>query len=201
MIPFGVLILTGGRSRRMGRDKAALDWGGVRAVDRLAALAQALGATSLLTVGTDLGLPWIADPQPGAGPVGGVLAGAAALQALGLERALILAVDAPTVTVADLAPLLAAEAPGAAFEGLPLPMAITLSALPFDAAPGWPLRRLVERAGLAVIALPAGAEARLRGANTPQERAGLLGHEASGVGETPSVPPGQLPQRGSISSA
>ena len=34
MIPFGVLILTGGGSRRMGRDKAALDWGGARAVDR-----------------------------------------------------------------------------------------------------------------------------------------------------------------------
>lgn len=175
MIPFGVLILTGGSSRRMGRDKAALDWGGVRAIDRVAAVAQALGAHSVLTVGADLGLPWIADPQPGAGPVGGVLAGAAALKALGLERALILAVDAPTLTAADLAPLLDAPAPGGAYDGLPLPMVINLSALPVDAAPGWPLRRLVERAGLAVLALPADAEARLRGANTPDERAKLLG--------------------------
>jgi molybdopterin-guanine dinucleotide biosynthesis protein A len=59
MIPFGVLILTGGGSRRMGRDKAALDWGGVRAVDRLAELARALGAQRVLTVGADLGLPFV----------------------------------------------------------------------------------------------------------------------------------------------
>jgi molybdopterin-guanine dinucleotide biosynthesis protein A len=174
MIPFGVLILTGGGSRRMGRDKAALDWGGVRAVDRLDALARALGAERVLTVGADLGLPFVPDPEPGAGPVGGVLAGAAALRAAGLARALILAVDAPTITADDLAPLLAAPAPGAAFEGLPLPMVLDLSALPNDAQAGWPLRRLVERAGLAVVAVPAEAEARLRGANTPEERAGLL---------------------------
>lgn len=92
----------------------------------------------------------------------------------GLARALVLAVDAPTITAEDLAPLLAAEAPGAAFEGLPLPMVLDLSALPDGAGAGWPLRRLVERAGLAVVAVPADAEARLRGANTPEERAGLL---------------------------
>jgi molybdopterin-guanine dinucleotide biosynthesis protein A len=174
MIPFGVLILTGGGSRRMGRDKAALAWDGTRAVDRLAALAEALGAERVLTVGADLGLPFVPDPEPGAGPVGGVLAGAAALRAAGLARALVLAVDAPTITVEDLAPLLAAPAPGAAFEGLPLPMVLDLSALPENAEAGWPLRRLVERAGLAVVAVPAEAEARLRGANTPEERAGLL---------------------------
>ena len=174
MTSFGALILTGGGSRRMGRDKAALDWGGVRAVDRVAALARAAGAQSVLTVGADLGLPWIADPEPGAGPVGGVIVGVAALRAQGLIRALVLAVDAPTLTAQDLAPLLVAPTPGAAFDGLPLPMMLELSALPADAEAGWPLRRLVERAGLAVLAVPAEAEARLRGANTPEERTRLL---------------------------
>jgi len=174
MTAFGALILTGGGSRRMGRDKAALDWGGVRAVDRVAVLAQAMGAHSVFTVGADLGLPWIADPEPGAGPVGGVIAGVAALRAQGLIRALVLAVDAPTLTAQDLAPLVAAPAPGAAYEGLPLPMMLDLSALPADAALGWPLRRLVERAGLASLPVPAEAEMRLRGANTPEERARLL---------------------------
>ncbi|OZA72165.1 MAG: molybdopterin-guanine dinucleotide biosynthesis protein A [Caulobacter sp. 39-67-4] len=174
MTPFGALILTGGGSRRMGRDKAALDWDGARAVDRLADVARAVGARDVLTVGAELGLPWVPDPEPGAGPVGGVLAGVAALRALGLDRALILAVDAPTLTVEDLAPLLAAQAPGAAYEGLPLPMALTFAALPEDAVAGWPLRRLVERTGLLTLALPAEAEARLRGANTPEERARLL---------------------------
>lgn len=182
MIPFGVLILTGGGSRRMGRDKAALDWDGVRAVDRLAALARDLGAEQVLTVGADHGLPFIPDPEPGAGPVGGVLAGAAALRATGLMRALVLAVDAPTLTARDLAPLLAADAPGAAFEGLPLPMVLELAALPHDAEAGWPLRRLVERAGLAVVTRPAEAEARLRGANTPEEMAELLPSPSMGDG-------------------
>ena len=174
MTPFGALILTGGGSRRLGRDKAVLEWGGVRAVDRVAELARAVGAREVLTVGADLGLPWVPDPEPGAGPVGGVLAGVEALRALGLGRALILAVDAPTLTAEDLAPLLAAVVPGAAYDGLPLPMVLSFAAVPEGVEAGWPLRRLVERAGLLTVGLAADAEARLRGANTPEERARLL---------------------------
>lgn len=165
----GAIILCGGGSVRMGRDKALLDWGGVRAVDRVAALARAAGASVVLTAGRDYGLDWVPDPEEGAGPVGGVLAGAAALAARGCERALVLAVDAPTLAVEDLAPLLAVEA-GATFEVSPVPMVLPLDALPEGALPGWPLRRLVERAGLAVLPCPEADRARLLGANTPEER-------------------------------
>lgn len=164
----GGIILCGGGSRRMGRDKAVLDWDGQRAVDRVAALARAVGAQALVTAGADLGLPWVPDDEAGAGPVGGVLAGA---KALGTERLLVLAVDAPTLTAEDLAPLLAA---GGYYEGLPVPMVVETAALPADAQDGWPLRRLVERAGLAALPVPEGAMARLRGANTPEERSSLL---------------------------
>jgi len=159
----GAIILCGGASRRMGRDKAVLDWNGVRAVDRVAALARAVGAAALVTAGADLGLPWVADDEAFAGPVGGVVAGA---RALGTERLLVLAVDAPTVLPEDLAPLLAA---GGYYDGLPVPMVVEASALPADAEAGWPLRRFVERAGLVALPVPAGALARLRGANTPEE--------------------------------
>lgn len=169
MASLGAIILCGGASRRMGRDKALLDWGGVRAVDRVAALARTVGATALVTAGADLGLPWVPDDETAAGPVGGVLAGA---RALGTERLLVLAVDAPTMTAEDLAPLLAA---GGFYEGLPIPMVVETRALPADAEAGWPLRRLVERAGLAALPVPEGAMARLRGANTPEERKDLLG--------------------------
>ncbi|PVM86085.1 molybdopterin-guanine dinucleotide biosynthesis protein A [Caulobacter radicis] len=165
----GAIILCGGGSVRMGRDKALIDWGGVRAVDRVAALARAAGAETVLTAGRDYGLDWVPDPQEGAGPVGGVLAGAAALRARGCDRALVLAVDAPTLTVDDLAPLLATER-GGTFEVSPVPMVLPLDALPEGAQAGWPLRRLVERAGLAVLECPEEAKARLLGANTPQER-------------------------------
>ena len=172
MTSLGAIILCGGGSRRMGRDKALLDWDGQRAVDRVAALARAVGAEALVTAGADLGLPWVPDDEAGAGPVGGVLAGA---KALGTARLLVLAVDAPTVTVEDLASLLAAGSPGAAYEGLPAPMVLDLAALPEGAEAGWPLRRFVERAGLLALPVPEGAMARLRGANTPEERVSLLG--------------------------
>ena len=173
--PFGALILSGGASSRMGVDKGAQDWGGRRAVDRVADLARAAGASAVLTVGrTDYGLPLVADDPPLGGPVGGVLAGAAALRGLGLPRALVLAVDAPTLRLADLKPLLRAAAPGAVFADLPLPMVLDLDALPADARAGWSMRRLCEAAGLAALPCPSDARQRLRGSNTPAERAALL---------------------------
>ncbi len=167
-------ILVGGGSRRMGRDKALLDWGGRRAVDRLADLARHVGAGAVLTVGGDYGLPSLGDPTPGAGPAGGVGAACRWARDNGHGRCLVLAVDAPLLGPADLAPLLAAVAPGACYAGLPLPMVIDADALPAALEDGWPLRRLVEQAGLAEAPVTAEAARRLRGANTPEERASLL---------------------------
>lgn len=170
----GGLILTGGASSRMGADKALMDIFGLRAIDRVVALAVAVGADPVLTVGRiDYGHAFIADPVPLGGPVGGILAGGRALRSLGLERALILAVDAPTLRPEDLEPLLAA-ANGAAFEGLHLPMVVPLETLPQDADADWPIRRLIDACGLSRPACPAGAAERLRGANTPGEHRALL---------------------------
>lgn len=169
----GVIILTGGRSRRMGADKAALDWAGARAVDLLADIARTLGAAAIVSAGArDYGLPIAAENPPGGGPVAGVMAGARALA--GCDRVLVLAVDAPTITADDVAPLLAAPSPGAAYEGLHLPLVVDLAALPAEAGAGWPMGRLVDATGVARLDPPAGAEARLRGANTPAEREDLL---------------------------
>ena len=171
----GAMILSGGASRRMGADKGAMDWLGRRAVDRVADLARAVGAETVITVGaSDYGLPNVADEPALGGPVGGVLAGARALRDAGCERALVLAVDAPSLTAGDLAPLLAVEAAGAAFEGLHFPLVATLDALPSDARPDWPMARLLERAGVVRLTPADEARARLRGANTPEEREALL---------------------------
>lgn len=169
----GVVILTGGAGVRMGADKAELDWGGLRAVDRLADLARALGAVATVTAGAKgYGLPVAAEDPPGGGPAAGAAAGVRALT--GCSRVLVLAVDAPTLTAGDLAPLLNAPSPGAAYEGLHLPLVIDRAALPADAGAGWPMGRLVDRAGLSRLPVPADAVARLRGANTPEEREDLL---------------------------
>jgi len=169
----GAVILVGGRSTRMGADKAELDWNGRRAVDRLADLARAAGAEFIVTAGRDLGLAFTTDP-PDSGPAGGVAAGVRAVADQGVTRVLALAVDAPTVRLEDLRPLFDAPAPGAAFETLPLPFVMEVAAFPTDAAPDWPLVRLLERGGAARLPCPSEAQARVRGANTPEERAVLL---------------------------
>jgi molybdopterin-guanine dinucleotide biosynthesis protein A len=170
----GVIILTGGASSRMGADKALLDWNGRRAVDRLADLAAEVGATVVITSGAQpCGLPFAVEDPPGGGPVAGIAAAAAMLRGT-CARALVLAVDAPTLRPADLADLLESPAPGASFEDLHLPLVIDLDALPPEAGQGWSMRRFITDAGLAQRTCPQQARARLRGANTPAERDVLL---------------------------
>ncbi|MDB5463143.1 MAG: hypothetical protein JWP23_1532 [Phenylobacterium sp.] len=168
------VILCGGSSSRMGKDKALVDWRGVTALDHLAALSREVGIRVVLTAGADHGLPAVLDAAPGEGPCGGILAAALRLRADGYDRALILAVDAPTVTASDIRPLLEAGGPGAAYEGLPLPMVIDLAAVPPDTEAQWPLKRLVQAAELVVLPCSDQARPRLRGANTPEERLRLL---------------------------
>jgi len=171
----GALVLAGGGSVRMGTDKAALDWGGVRAVDRVAAAARAAGAARVLTVGPrDYGYPHVVEQPPGGGAAAGLLQGARRLAADGAQRALVLAVDAPLVRAQDLAPLLEAPAPGAAYAQLHLPLLLHLEHLPETDGRGWSMAALADALGLAWIAPPAGAQARLRGANTPAERVAQL---------------------------
>ena len=173
-LSLGAIILVGGKSSRMGTDKALLDWGGRRAIDRVADLARESGAELIMTAGGDYGLPFVADPTPFAGPVAGVLTAASMFRTAGVRRVVLLAVDAPMVRIEDLAPLLGAAEPGAAYAGHPLPAVITVDAIPADAQADWPLRRLVERAGLAALPCPAAVQRWVRGANTPGEHAALL---------------------------
>lgn len=180
----GAVILAGGASRRMGSDKAVILWDGLRAIDRVAALARAVGAEALIVAGGDYGLPFVLDPFPQAGPCAGVVAGAQALRDQGCERLLILAVDAPTLAPADLAPLLVAEW-GASYAGFPLPLAAPIALVPTDAPPGLPLWRLVEAMGLGQIAPSDEAVARIRGANTQAEKQTLQGEAAAPKDQAP----------------
>jgi molybdopterin-guanine dinucleotide biosynthesis protein A len=170
----GAIILAGGASSRMGADKATMDWGGRRAVDRVADLAAAVGATQIIVSGGDYGLPFAPDPWPQAGPVAGVLAAAQVLRDADIVRVLVLAVDAPTIRPDDLSPLIAAQSPGAAYEGFHLPLVADLAALDPTMEPDAPLHRLLATAGVRRLPCPAELAPRLRGANTPQERAALL---------------------------
>jgi molybdopterin-guanine dinucleotide biosynthesis protein A len=92
-------VLVGGQSRRMGIDKARLEWDGEPLAARVATRLRAATGRVVLVGGAgrgyeDLGWPWFPDPLvlAGAGPMAGLL------QALGLaERVLLLACDLPAI--------------------------------------------------------------------------------------------------------
>jgi molybdopterin-guanine dinucleotide biosynthesis protein A len=109
------VVLTGGASRRMGRDKALLA-GGDPPTPLALRVARALrdgGCPDVTCVGGDeggleaLGLDAIADDHPGLGPLGGVLTG---LRHARLELVVVLACDLPWIDGATVRGLIGALA-------------------------------------------------------------------------------------------
>jgi molybdenum cofactor guanylyltransferase len=98
MAPTAGILLTGGRSRRLGVDKATLVVEGetlaVRSGRRLAAV-----CAPVIEVGDGRsGLPSVREDPPGAGPLAAVASAGAALRERGHDgAALLLAVDLPVV--------------------------------------------------------------------------------------------------------
>lgn len=107
------IILSGGQSRRMGQDKALLELGGQRLIDRVA---EALGQVcdDLIVVANDVeryrGSGWrvVPDAFPGAGSLGGLYTG---LQAAHYPYVVTVACDMPFLKV-DLLRYLADAAQG-----------------------------------------------------------------------------------------
>ncbi len=115
------LLLTGGASRRMGREKATLRLGpgGEPLARHLGRLLTACCSPVLEVGGGRSGLPALSD-SPRQGPLGAVAAGAAALSSVGhAGPALVLATDLPFVSGALLAAL-AAHPADAAVSVVPL---------------------------------------------------------------------------------
>ncbi len=112
----GALLLVGGRSTRMGRPKAGLDWHGEPLAARLTrVLARAVGNGQVVAVrapGQELpDLPHhvevVADPTEGDGPLRGLAIGLAAVQARA-DVAFVSSVDAPFLDARFVTALLAA---------------------------------------------------------------------------------------------
>jgi molybdenum cofactor guanylyltransferase len=131
--PLFGLLLAGGRSTRMRRDKAALSYGGRTQLERAMALLTPHVARAYVSVRADQGddpvrapFAQIRDTLQNAGPVAGLLAA----QARHPEAAwLVLACDLPFVDEATLVHLLRARAPTRAatayrssHDGLPEPL-------------------------------------------------------------------------------
>ena len=99
------VILAGGQSRRMGQDKAWLDFGGRPLIAHAVEVVRDLGVTEIFISGragvdySALGCPVVPDREPGAGPLAGIEAGFAAIES---PLLLVLAVDLPNMTAAFL---------------------------------------------------------------------------------------------------
>ena len=104
--------VAGGRSQRMGSDKALLPWAGTTLLEHTLARLRDVCAEVCILSGVQIryasyGVPAHADLVPEAGPLGGVHAG---LRNLGVSLGLFLGVDTPLVPSPLLRALVAAAA-------------------------------------------------------------------------------------------
>lgn len=181
------VILVGGRSSRMGRDKAQLPWRGVRLVDHVAEMMRQAGITQVFVSGKVDGYLSIPDPVPHLGPVSGLCTSAVVLQH-GYTALLAVPVDMPLLGIEALHTLmdLPADADAQHFSNHPLPCALRLS--PAVIARSAALRLTPDCAvhrylsGLKTRAIdpsPAWA-AQLRNTNTPEHWASLCAEQEMG---------------------
>ncbi|WP_291224158.1 molybdenum cofactor guanylyltransferase [Dokdonella sp.] len=172
--PWNGVVLAGGRSTRMGRDKALLDWQGRPMVEHMGGVLREAGAQGVVVSGDYPAFDGIADEKGGLGPLGGLGSVAAHLA----DGVLVLVpVDMPLLDVALLRSLAQTDADCVCFVDHVLPLRLRLH----DRSRAW-LRQALElppaqrslralHAALGGMQLPlADAQrARLINCNTPEQ--------------------------------
>ena len=113
MLPteISAVVLAGGCSSRMGRDKAALPFGSGTLLTHQAEKLRSLGVDEVLISGTEQGIP---DVYPHRGPLSGIHAG---LLAAKHDAVLVLGVDVPLVPSETLLALIEAHTGGVTLLG------------------------------------------------------------------------------------
>jgi molybdenum cofactor guanylyltransferase len=114
-VTLAAAVLAGGRSSRMGRDKAFLTWRGETLLARQLRLLRTLAPDEVLVsgrAGVDYGtggVPVVCDAEPDRGPLGGL---AALFAATRTSHLLVVAVDLPELGPDLLQALVAGAVPG-----------------------------------------------------------------------------------------
>ncbi len=168
------VVLAGGRSSRMGRDKALLDWQGRSLIEHMRGLLREAGAQRVLVSGDYPAFDGIADETGGLGPLGG-LGSVAAHLADGVL--VVVPVDMPMLDASLLRRLASIDADCACFVDHVLPLRLRLN----DRSRAW-LRQALElpppqrslralHAALDGISLPLTdtQRAQLLNCNTPEQ--------------------------------
>ncbi|GAB1596388.1 molybdenum cofactor guanylyltransferase [Lysobacter claricitrinus] len=177
--PFTGVVLAGGRSSRMGRDKAVLVLDGRTLLDRAIDVLRDAGATNVIVSGDRSMHDGVADRIPDAGPVGGI---ASVLSRVPDGAMVVIPVDVPLLDAVTLRTLVASlsEAPAACFKGHPLPWAVRVDARARDAVeqllrdnPEGPSMRALHAAVAGIEITPPTADV-LHNVNTPADLDGVV---------------------------
>jgi molybdopterin-guanine dinucleotide biosynthesis protein A len=175
-----ITIMAGGRSRRMGRDKAELELDGQTLLDRM--IDQALQVSETVAVvgrrGERDDVVWMEDDEPGLGPLGGLKTALVHLQ----QPVLLVACDMPRVDADALCWLLDSVQQQAGAHGLvttrdgqaePLFSVYRPAVLPLVeehiAAGRLSVRRLIEGGAFELVEAPGEVVGKLVNVNTPGE--------------------------------
>tara|TARA_R110002072_G_scaffold171065_1_gene324814 strand:+ start:1591 stop:2124 length:534 start_codon:yes stop_codon:yes gene_type:complete len=163
------IILAGGQSRRMGRDKAAMDVQGQTFLQRARSLLHAVGCNPVLISGRpDLpgGVP---DQQPGAGPAQAMLDCLDAIPAH-CKGGLFIPVDMPLLEPEDLCSLISPEGSRSrAWRGHPLPVFVSAAEARPDRQDVRSVKFLLERLEIDQLDLAEERGPRFRNVNTPED--------------------------------
>ncbi len=165
------IILAGGRSSRMGRDKALIQIDGLTLLDRARATARTAGADAVIVAGRREVADGLADPVPDQGPAVAARHALAAAAAQDFAAAWVMAVDTPLLSVRLLHRLRDAAAPAAAFANHPLPFYVRLDHAAAADSAATSVHALLDDLGARRLPVTAGEQDELAGVNTPEELA------------------------------
>lgn len=157
------VVLAGGKSSRMGRDKAILPFHGRPLIDHMIGLLRAAGCEDVFVSGQRNGYACIPDRTPEQGPAAAMRH---VLQELSAYKGvLFVPVDMPLLTPHFLRRLLV-QKKGAFFDGCPLPAYIMTTHVPSVCTA---VHELLDETETRPITRPKDAEKFLINVNTPEE--------------------------------
>jgi molybdopterin-guanine dinucleotide biosynthesis protein A len=164
------VVLAGGQSSRMGRDKALLSWGDGTLLDHMIGLLKDSGLETVVVCGERAGYPSYPDPEPGQGP-GVAISHLLALLTPG-TWALIVPVDMPMLSAKLIRRLLdKSDQPhrAAHYADYPLPALLPAQDRAGKTLHGHSLRALHFAAGSRPLPLDTEDKAAFMNVNTPAD--------------------------------
>lgn len=157
------VVLAGGRSSRMGQNKALLDYNSEPLLDHMVALLEQTGIHDIYVSGDFEGYCCIPDSAPHEGPAWAMVDVLQQLTDYG--GVLFVPVDMPLLCV-DALGILMEQAKGGYFEGFPLPVFITNADLKERTKS---VKALLKKLKISPITLPPELEFCMTNTNTPEE--------------------------------